>query len=95
LPNRWVVAKPSQFALYTFTRISGVYNLYINNVLQVSDGGVESVLGAETGITLGYRAGQASGKINDVQTFSALYNNDLSAFDVSAYNTTYMNIHGL
>jgi hypothetical protein len=95
LPNRWVVTKPSQFALYTFTRIGGVYNLYINNVLQVSDGGVEDVVGAGGGITLGYRAGQFSGKINDVQTFSAMYNSDLSSFDISAYNTTYMDIHGL
>jgi hypothetical protein len=95
LANRWIVTKPSQFSLYTFTGIGGVYNLYINNVLQTSDGGVEDVSGAGPGITLGYRGGQTSGKINDVQTFSALYNNDLSAFDVSAYNTTYMNIHGL
>ena len=95
LANRWVVTKPSQFALYTFTRIGGVYSLYINNVLQTSDGGVEDVAGAGGGITLGYRAGQNTGKINDVQTFSAMFNSDLSAFDVSAYNTSYMNIHGL
>lgn len=88
-------ANSTNFWLFTFAYIQGVGKLYIQNVERPDNWSGSWNITSGNGLSLSHRINSSLGKINDIKTLIIKGGQDLSAFDLSAWNQDLMTKHNI